>query len=56
MFVPNPNGEDEDDGVVLSTVLSSNPDDHPFLLILNAKTFEEIARAEVGKMHSTCIT
>jgi len=47
VFVPNPNGEDEDDGVVLSTVLSSNPDDHPFLLILNAKTFEEIARAEI---------
>lgn len=47
VFVPNPDGVEEDDGVILSTVLSSKPDVHPFLLILNAQTFEEIARAEI---------
>ena len=48
VFVPNPEGVDEDDGVILSNVVCSKPDQHPFLLILDAKTFKETARAEVN--------
>ena len=48
VFVPNPDGVEEDDGVILSNVMCSNPDQHPFLLILDAKTFKETARAEVN--------
>ena len=48
VFVPNPDGVEEDDGIVLSNVVCSNPNQHPFLLILDAKTFNETARAEVN--------
>lgn len=34
-------------GVILSSVISPDPSVSPFLLILNAKTFEEIARASI---------
>jgi len=47
--VKNPEGTDEDDGVILSSVVNVNADDPVFLLILDAKTFTEIARAEVGE-------
>ncbi|MEQ2181147.1 hypothetical protein GOODEAATRI_008421, partial [Goodea atripinnis] len=33
--------------VILSSIISSDPSISPFLLILNAKTFEEIARASI---------
>lgn len=48
VFVPRPDPvqEDDDDGVVLSVVLDSNKG-NSFLLVLDAKSFEEIARAEV---------
>lgn len=48
VFVPNPNGTDEDDGVILSAVNSSDFDQgkNAFLLVLDAKTMSEIARAE----------
>jgi carotenoid cleavage dioxygenase-like enzyme len=46
IFVPSPDGTKEDDGMVLSVVLDSDKG-HSFLLVLNSKTFEEIARAEV---------
>ena len=48
VFVPNPDGVEEDDGVILSNVVSSNPNQHPFLLILDAKSFKETAHAEVN--------
>ena len=48
IFVKNPEGVDEDDGVVLSSVVNENPEDPIFLLVLDAKTFNEIARAEVS--------
>ncbi|KAM9332031.1 beta,beta-carotene 15,15'-dioxygenase [Pholidichthys leucotaenia] len=52
VFVPRPNGESEDDGVVLSSVVNCNPGQSGFLLILDAKTFKEIARAYVnGELH-----
>jgi len=45
-FLPKPGAIDEDDGILLTVVVdvSDAPD---FLLILDAKTFKEIARAEV---------
>lgn len=48
VFVPRPDRvqEEDDDGVVLSVVLDSNKG-NSFLLVLDAKSFEEIARAEV---------
>jgi len=50
VFIPNPNGTKEDDGVVLSTILSNNPKKNPpFLLVLDGSTFTEIARAETNR-------
>lgn len=46
VFVAAPDGNDEDDGVILSVVLDARKK-ASFLLILNASSFEELARAEV---------
>ncbi len=46
IFVPRRDAEGEDDGVVLSVVLDSNSG-QSFLLILDSKSFKEIARALV---------
>ncbi|XP_008305705.1 beta,beta-carotene 15,15'-dioxygenase [Cynoglossus semilaevis] len=48
IFVPRPNGESEDDGVVLAAVINSNPDQADFLLVLEGRTFTELARANVN--------
>jgi carotenoid cleavage dioxygenase-like enzyme len=45
VFVPRPGAAGEDDGVVLSVVLDAEAG-RSFLLVLDAGTFEEIARAE----------
>jgi beta,beta-carotene 9',10'-dioxygenase len=45
VFVERPGGSDEDDGAILSVVLDANAE-RSFLLILDAATFEEVARAE----------
>ena len=45
VFVREPGREGEDDGVVLSVVLDTNAG-RSFLLVLDAGSFEEIARAE----------
>lgn len=46
VFVPHPNGSAEDDGVVLSVIL--DPDEkRSVLVILDARSFEERARAPV---------
>ncbi|XP_076143131.1 beta,beta-carotene 15,15'-dioxygenase [Alosa pseudoharengus] len=47
IFVASPGAVEEDDGVLLSSIVSLNPAKNPFMLILDAKTMEEIARAEV---------
>uniref|UniRef100_M3ZFJ3 Beta-carotene oxygenase 1, like n=1 Tax=Xiphophorus maculatus TaxID=8083 RepID=M3ZFJ3_XIPMA len=47
VFVASPGAEEEDDGVILSSIVSSDPSVSPFLLILNAKTFEEVGRASI---------
>ncbi|CAN2389993.1 Beta-carotene oxygenase [Pristimantis euphronides] len=46
IFVPYPNPVEEDDGVILSAVLTPHQNKNVFLLILDAKDFTEIARAE----------
>lgn len=47
VFIPSPNAEDEDDGVILSVIITPVKDKSTFLLVLDAKTFEELGRAEV---------
>ncbi|XP_012860604.1 beta,beta-carotene 15,15'-dioxygenase [Echinops telfairi] len=47
LFVPSPGAEEEDDGVILSAIVSTDPQKPPFLLILDAKSFTELARASV---------
>ncbi|KAF9113373.1 hypothetical protein BGX27_001701 [Mortierella sp. AM989] len=46
VFVPTPDAKDEDDGVLLSIVLDGRRRTG-FMLILDAKTMKEIARAEM---------
>ncbi|XP_010737874.2 beta,beta-carotene 15,15'-dioxygenase [Larimichthys crocea] len=48
VFIPRPNGESEDDGVILSSVINSNPGQSDFIIILDGKTFKEVARACVN--------
>ncbi|XP_030632880.1 beta-carotene oxygenase 2b [Chanos chanos] len=47
VFVPSPDAMEEDDGVILSVVITPNKDKSTFLLVLDAKSFEEMGRAEV---------
>ncbi|CAN9498320.1 unnamed protein product [Ophioblennius macclurei] len=47
VFVASPGAMEEDDGVILSSVVSPDPAISPFMLVLNAKTMEEIARASI---------
>ncbi|KAM8903763.1 carotenoid-cleaving dioxygenase, mitochondrial-like [Spinachia spinachia] len=47
VFVPSPNATEEDDGVVMSVVITPNKDKSTFLLVLDAKTFAELGRAAV---------
>ncbi|CAG7716411.1 unnamed protein product, partial [Allacma fusca] len=44
MFIPDPNSPGEDDGLIMSAVTETDPELLSFLLFLNAKTFEEMAR------------
>jgi|HigsolmetaGSP12D_1036236.scaffolds.fasta_scaffold00215_6 carotenoid cleavage dioxygenase-like enzyme len=46
VFAPAPGAAAEDDGVVLSVVLNGDAG-HSYLLALDARTFEELGRAEV---------
>jgi len=46
IFVPNPNGQSEDDGVILSLVLDFSHR-RSYLLILDGRDLTELARAEV---------
>ncbi|KAM9801198.1 carotenoid-cleaving dioxygenase, mitochondrial-like [Neosynchiropus ocellatus] len=47
VFVPAPGATEEDDGVLLSVVITPEKDKSTFLLVLDASTFEELARAAV---------
>ncbi|XP_056275598.1 beta-carotene 15, 15-dioxygenase 2, like [Pseudoliparis swirei] len=47
VFVAAPNATQEDDGVILSVIITPREEKSTFLLILDAKTFTELGRAEV---------
>ncbi|KAM9221748.1 LOW QUALITY PROTEIN: carotenoid-cleaving dioxygenase, mitochondrial [Dugong dugon] len=47
VFVPVPGAIEEDVGVILSVVITPNQDETNFLLVMDAKNFEELGRAEV---------
>ncbi|XP_053449686.1 carotenoid-cleaving dioxygenase, mitochondrial isoform X2 [Nycticebus coucang] len=47
VFVPVPGATEEDSGVILSVVITPNQNESNFLLVLDAKNFEELGRAEV---------
>ncbi|KAF6728846.1 Beta,beta-carotene 9',10'-oxygenase [Oryzias melastigma] len=47
VFVPAPEAVEEDEGVILSVVLTPSQDKGSFLLVLDAKTFQEVGRANV---------
>lgn len=48
VFVPRPGATEEDDGVVLTSVINCNPGESDFLLVLDGKSFQELARASVN--------
>ncbi|XP_031562026.1 beta,beta-carotene 15,15'-dioxygenase-like [Actinia tenebrosa] len=48
VFIPALGGSDEDDGVIVSAVVGTNGK-KSFLLILDAKTFDEVARAIIDR-------
>lgn len=47
VFVASPRATEEDDGVVLSVIITPRKEKSTFLLVLDAKTFTELGRAEV---------
>ncbi|XP_077610336.1 beta,beta-carotene 15,15'-dioxygenase [Crocuta crocuta] len=47
LFIPMPGAKDEDDGIILSAIVSTHPQKLPFLLVLDAKSFTELARASI---------
>ncbi|NP_001346539.1 carotenoid-cleaving dioxygenase, mitochondrial isoform X2 [Mus musculus] len=47
VFVPVPGADEEDSGVILSVVITPNQSESNFLLVLDAKSFTELGRAEV---------
>ncbi|KAH7960207.1 hypothetical protein HPB49_017651 [Dermacentor silvarum] len=54
VFVANPEGVDEDDGVLLSVVNDTDYSKPDFLLVLDAKTLTELARAQVPPHVRAC--
>jgi len=48
VFVPHPDQESEDHGVVLSLMVTTGPERYAFMLILDAQSFLEVARAKVN--------
>ncbi|XP_077509376.1 carotenoid-cleaving dioxygenase, mitochondrial-like [Amblyomma americanum] len=54
VFIPNPEAASEDDGVLLSVVNETDYSRPDFLLVLDAKTMTEIARAEVPHSVRAC--
>jgi torulene dioxygenase len=56
IFVPAPNGKEEDDGVVISVVNATTVEkDYCFMLILDAATLKEVARTTMGSWHTTML-
>lgn len=57
IFIPNPLGTDEDDGVVLTMINEVRDDEKETcaLMILNARDFSIMARAEIGPWHTKTV-
>jgi len=58
VFVPRPGADAEDDGVLVVTSVSFNPEERDAFVVLDAKTLTELARAEIdqqlgGSLHAT---
>ncbi|KAG9267116.1 beta,beta-carotene 15,15'-dioxygenase-like [Astyanax mexicanus] len=47
VFITRPGATEEDDGVILTSVINSNPGQSDFLLVLDGKSFKELARVHV---------
>ncbi|CAL1598045.1 unnamed protein product [Knipowitschia caucasica] len=47
VFVASPGATEEDNGVILSSVISPDPALVPFMLVLDARTMKELGRAEI---------
>lgn len=47
VFVAAPNAIDEDDGILIASVCDVRPGSSDFMLILDARTMQEVARSEV---------
>lgn len=47
VFVASPGAIEEDDGVILSSVISPDPAVAPFMLVLDARDLKELARAQI---------
>ncbi|CAL2031108.1 unnamed protein product [Caenorhabditis brenneri] len=47
VFVPDPNGVEEDDGCLIVPIMTISEKQPPFVLILDAKTLKETARFEI---------
>ncbi|KAF1764243.1 hypothetical protein GCK72_004190 [Caenorhabditis remanei] len=47
IFVPDPAGKEEDDGILIVPIMSISEKQPPFVLILDAKTLKETARFEI---------
>ncbi|KAG1941329.1 beta,beta-carotene 9',10'-oxygenase [Pimephales promelas] len=45
VFIPRPDAVDEDDGVILTVIINAKPRVGGFLLMLDGKSFKEVARA-----------
>ncbi|XP_072516214.1 beta,beta-carotene 15,15'-dioxygenase isoform X2 [Salminus brasiliensis] len=48
VFIPRPGASEEDDGIILTSVINSNPGESDFLLVLEGKSFKEVARVYVN--------
>jgi len=49
VFIASPNSETEDDGIILTLCLESDLEKNPFLAVLDAKSFKELARVEFDR-------
>ncbi|XP_036442999.1 beta,beta-carotene 15,15'-dioxygenase [Colossoma macropomum] len=48
VFIPRPGATEEDDGVILTSVINCIPDESDYLLVLEGKSFKEVARVHVN--------
>ncbi|RCH78046.1 hypothetical protein CU098_001754, partial [Rhizopus stolonifer] len=57
IFIPHPNATAEDDGVIMSIVNTTlkNGSESCFLLILDAATMQELARATLGNFNAVTL-